>query len=270
VRSVTADSGNANGVRLRPAVSALRRRIRLYRDEVALRRADERFSPALELALTIEGFTSPVELSLLYHLALLSEGPGEVVELGSYLGRSTVVLAKGVADAGTGQVVAVDPHTSALGIGNPRATDEDFVRNMERCRVAGHVEMMRMTSAQAASRWRGDRVRMLFVDAWHSYDAVLEDVTGWAPFLTPRAAVVFDDYPHPEVRAAVRRLVADRVVGGTQLIVGKMIAFAPKPLASAVPCPPGASMLPRLGGLGFSLAFRWKQDAVPPEMRQFD
>src|SRR5215210_8228139 len=96
-------------------LSAARGGVRRRREAVAFRRADERFPRALEPALSIEGFTRPIELSLLYHLALLGEGPGEVVEIGSYLGRSTVILARAVADAGGGRVVAVDPHQGELG-----------------------------------------------------------------------------------------------------------------------------------------------------------
>src|SRR5262249_39321792 len=59
-----------------------RRLIRERRQAIALRRADERFSRALEQASSIPGYTRPVELSLLYHLALLGQGPGEVVEIG--------------------------------------------------------------------------------------------------------------------------------------------------------------------------------------------
>src|SRR6476661_7596853 len=251
-------------------LAAARRAVRTHREAVAFRRADQRFAPALEPALSIEGFTRPIELSLLYHLALLGEGPGEVVEIGSYLGRSTVVLAQAVADAGGGQVVAVDPHTGALGVGEPRTTDQEFLGNIERFGLDRHVELMHATSVEAAQQWQGGSVRMLFVDGWHSYEAVIEDVTAWAPFLSPAATVVFYDYPHPGVRAAIQRFNDDGVIGGARLIVGKMIAFAPKGLVSVVPSPPGAAMLARLGDLGFALAFRWKRDTVPDEMKQYE
>src|SRR5262249_3224076 len=150
---------------------------------IALRRADERFSRALEQASSIPGYTRPVELSLLYHLALLGQGPGEVVEIGSYLGRSTVVLARAVADRRGGRVVAVDPHKGWGG--SPRETDGEFLANVARAGVADHVELVKATSVEGARRWRGDPVRMLFIDATHSYEAVMEDVRAWAPFLAP-------------------------------------------------------------------------------------
>jgi methyltransferase family protein len=182
-------------VRRYPAavLSAERRTVRKRREALAFRGADPRFSRALENALSIEGFSRPIELSLLYHLALLGRGPGEVVEIGSYLGRSTVVLAQALADSGGGRVVAVDPHK----------------------------------------------------------------------VLTAEPTVVFDDYHHPPVRAAIQPLNADGVLGGAQLIVGKMIAFAPKALASAVPAPPGAATLACMGDLGYALSFGGSRTTCP-------
>jgi len=236
----------------------VRRMLGKRREARVLRRSDGRFPRAVEPAVSIEGFTSMTELSLLYHLSLLGEGPGAVVEIGSYLGRSTVVLARAVADAGRGRVVAVDPHTSALGFGEQRATDVEFAANVASAGVADRVETMKMTSVEAARQWQRGEVRLLFVDGWHSYAAVVEDVSSWAGALTPDATVVFDDYNHPGVRAAVRRLERDGLIGGTQLIVGKMTAFAPQPLIRRVPYPLGAALLPRLGDLGYSIAFRGK------------
>jgi predicted O-methyltransferase YrrM len=241
----------------RPAARA-RRSIGAYREQHVLRRSDPRFARALEPAVEIEGFTSAAELSLLYHLALLGPGPGDVVEIGSYLGRSTVVLARALADAGSGTLVAVDPHTSALGFGDERATDREFLENVERTGVAERVQMLKMTSVEAAHGWRGGPVRMLFVDGWHSYAAVIDDVIAWRGHLTADATVVFDDYPHPGVRAAVAKLIADRVITGRQLIVGKMTALAPRSLVAGVPYPPGAVALARLGRLGYAIAFRGK------------
>jgi hypothetical protein len=71
-------------------------------------------------------------------------------------------------------------------------------------------------------------VDLLYVDGWHSYDAVIADGQAWLPHLSSRGVVVFDDYAcYPEVRAAVEEL-ADRglyrpwgsvfgqAIGGTQ------------------------------------------------------
>jgi predicted O-methyltransferase YrrM len=226
-----------------------RQAARRYREDHALRRSAPGFRKALEVALGLDGFTAPVELSLLYHLSLAG-GRGAVVEIGSYLGRSTVVLASAAAEQGRDPVVAVDPHTAALGIEGERQRDTraEFLGNVERAGLRSHVRLLHMTSAEAAAQWPGDPVRLLFVDGWHSREAVLEDAFGWAPFLAPDSCVVFDDFlPFQGVRAAVRELRADGGVKGSGLIVGKMAAFGPAELMRSVPVPPGARILSRLG-----------------------
>jgi hypothetical protein len=40
----------------------------------------------------------------------------------------------------------------------------------------------------------GQRIRILFIDSWHSYEAVTDDIRNWVPFVTPTGVVVVDDY----------------------------------------------------------------------------
>ena len=221
-----------------------------YRERLVIARSDERFSAALAAAQAIEGFTTPTELSLLYHLALHARSEGRVVEIGSYLGRSTVVLARACADAGAPPVVAVDPHTAALGIEGrpPRDTKGDFLANMEQAGVADHVQLHHATSVEAATRWEGEPIRMEFVDGWHSREAVLEDVRSWASWYAPGVCVVFDDFMVSDgIRQAVRELQAEKVLPERGVIVGKMAAFGPPDVLEQVPVPPGGRLLGRLG-----------------------
>jgi len=207
------------------------------------------FQTALHRAGLIEGFTTPAELSLLYHLAVAAEGPGRVVEIGSFLGRSTVVLATAVEHTGREPVVAVDPHTAALMIGDrpPRDTRVEFLANLERNGVADHVRLVHDYSVDAARGWDGAPIRLHFVDGWHTREAVLEDVGAWASWFTPDTVAVFDDYLTADgVRQAVRELQADGVLRRDGLVVGKMAAFGPPHLLAQAPTPPGGRALMRL------------------------
>jgi MMP 1-O-methyltransferase len=238
---------------------AIRAALRSYRDGFTLRHADPRFAAAAAAAAPIPGFTSPTELSLLFHAALARPADGEIVEIGSYLGRSTIVLAAAARAAGAPPVVAVDPHTSALGIPGEEVVDtrQQFLDNVGAAGFADHVLLRHMTSAQAAAEWDRGRVRLLFVDGWHSREAVLEDVRAWAPHLGPEPTVIFDDFlSHAGVRRAVRELVADRTIGGERLVVGKMIAFGPKRVIAALPAPPGSRTLARAGDRVLDAAIR--------------
>ena len=239
----------ALNVQVRAGVAGLIAAFDAYREQVVLGRADPRFNAALEAAGPVSGYTTPAELSLLYHLAVAADGPGRVVEIGSYLGRSTIVLARAVADTNREPVVAVDPHTAALGIENlpPRDTRAEFLANLTTAGVRDNVELVRDYSVRAAADWDGAPIRLHFIDGWHTREAVREDVGCWADCFTPDAVVVFDDYMvFDGIRQAVRELQADGKLRTEGVVVGKMAAFGPPHLLQQAPAPPGGRALMRI------------------------
>lgn len=135
----------------------------------------------------------------------LDERYGTIVEIGSYLGNSTVYLAK----AG-GTVHAVDPHSeqSMSQVPGDEETSKRFESNLERFGVRDRVSYHRATSTEAAASWNGEPVRLLYVDGLHTEDAVLADYHAWRPHLASVHAVLFDDYLWPSVHAAIDQLRA--------------------------------------------------------------
>jgi predicted O-methyltransferase YrrM len=237
------------GDHISAAAAGMRSGISSYRAHFVMRQADPGLQPALDAADHAGGYTSRLELSLLYHLARVADGPGRIVEIGSYLGRSTIVLARAAIDTGREPIVAVDPHTSALGFEGEEQVDtrEQFLTNVRDANVESHVELRHMTSVDAARAWEGEPIRLHFVDGWHTREAVLEDVRSWASHFTERCCVVFDDYLQIRgVREGVDELAAGGEVGPAKLIVGKMVAFGPADLLRAIPAPPGSRTLSRL------------------------
>lgn len=165
-----------------------------------------------------------------------------VVEIGSYLGRSAVFQAQILErlDRG-GRITAIDPHTGDrqhlehLGIDELPTWDlfRYFVTSLD---PGDRVTTVRATSMEAVKDWSGD-IDLLYVDGWHSYDAVREDGESWLPFLRPDGIVVFDDYAkYDEVGRAIDELAEAGLfvpwgVNAKQMIGGKT-ATAPEPLAS--------------------------------------
>ena len=168
----------------------------------------------------------------LYELAARGPGEGCIVEIGSFIGNSTIYLAA----AGRDRVHAVDPHSedSMRQVPGTSGTSETFLANLERFGVRNRVEYHRMPSVEAAAAWHGGPIRLLFVDGLHTYDAVTADCGAWAPHLAAEHVVLFDDYLWPEVGRAVtdlRRRLAPRwfAVRGGQA----MFATRPLPLRMA-------------------------------------
>ncbi|MGE0815708.1 MAG: class I SAM-dependent methyltransferase [Vicinamibacterales bacterium] len=157
---------------------------------------------------------------MLFALAATQTTSGDIVEIGSWQGRSTIFLASGARAAANGRVYAVDHFR-----GNPgkarlfRAGRDDlsdlpgrFARHVEDFGVGAFVELLAVESAEAARalRQRGVRVRLLFIDGNHEHDAVRADLEAFRDLLLPRALVVFDDYSasFPGVTRCVDELAA--------------------------------------------------------------
>ncbi len=161
----------------------------------------------------IPGWFNEGSAALLYG-QMRETPPTTLVEIGSYLGRSTVFFALAMRQlAPTGRVVAIDPHTGDRQQLESLTAERlpSFELFSEHCRAAGVddlVEPMVMTSLEAAVSWSGD-IDLLFVDGWHSYPAVIEDGEAWLPHLSAGGIVVFDDYlAYEDVRRAVDELAA--------------------------------------------------------------
>jgi predicted O-methyltransferase YrrM len=240
----------AIGLHLKAAVEGARTGFDAYRERLMQADSDPGVERALELALKVEGFVSPAELRGLYHLALAAPPPGRVVEIGSYLGRSTVMLARACMDREAPQVVAVDPHTATMGVEGetPHDTRPIFEKNIRTAGVTEAVRLVHATSVDAARDWDGDTVQMLFVDGLHTRENVIEDVRSWAPFMSEDRVLAFDDYMVSEgVRAGVRELQHEGAVPHDGAIVGKLAAFAPREVLGRIPTPPGGRLMARLG-----------------------
>lgn len=155
----------------------------------------------------IQGWLDPNAGAVLYQFAALNAPNGNIVELGSWKGRSTAWLAFGVKDRGSGRVVAVDTwagtrtetetlHARLLEGYGPDQLYEEFLGNLRRLGLEGQVEAWRMTTLEAARRWdRGASIGVLHVDASHEYADVRADFEHWSPFVAPGGFVVFDDVP---------------------------------------------------------------------------
>jgi predicted O-methyltransferase YrrM len=161
-----------------------------------------------------------------------AQPPRTIVEIGSYLGRSTVFFGLALKElCPRGRVVAIDPHTGDRqqleGLAAERLATFDLFR--QHCRAAGVeavVEARVAGSLKVAASW-SEPVDLLYVDGWHSYDAVIADGEAWLPHLSARGVVIFDDYvAYREVRDAVDELAARGLYHHWGVIFGQAVGGA--------------------------------------------
>lgn len=147
---------------------------------------DVSIEKAFQLARSVPGFLGDKELRFLGSLAALTPAKGSIVEIGSFKGKSTVMLASIAGRFGLGRVVAIDPHKGLgyLGTENPylSPTYEVFLNSLKTAGVEEHVEPHRALSQDVAMKW--DRpIRLLWIDGDHSYSGCKEDFDLFGPHL---------------------------------------------------------------------------------------
>lgn len=156
----------------------------------------EALESATQLALQTPGFLGENEIRFLGILAACTPAKGAIVEIGSFKGKSTVLLATMAKKYGLGSVVAIDPHQglSYLGPDAPQQspTFEEFLGNVRSAGLDANVEVQRAFSRDVAKTW-GRPIRLLWIDGDHSYKGCKEDFDLFSPFLADGAVVAFHD-----------------------------------------------------------------------------
>ncbi|UCG58728.1 MAG: class I SAM-dependent methyltransferase [Phycisphaerales bacterium] len=150
----------------------------------------------LEITEDIEGYLAEREVRFMTLLAACPTGRGEILEIGSFKGKSTIVLAKGASLTKEATVVAVDPLIPKSTIDpSPEGDDpwfRDFQSNLRNAGVEKQVEFHRMSSAELAETWNRD-IKLLWIDGDHTYAAVKSDLEMFRPFLSDGAIVAMHD-----------------------------------------------------------------------------
>ena len=118
-----------------------------------------------------------------------------MVEIGSFRGRSTVVLA-----LAAGEVVAIDPHAGsdrgpqeiAADAQRGDADHEAFTANLAAAGVAERVRHVRKFSADAHGDVSGP-LSLLYVDGAHRFGPARADLAGWGGRVAPGGTMLVHD-----------------------------------------------------------------------------
>ncbi len=168
---------------------------------------------ALAAVADVEGWLTPAQATRLWESAAALTDGSRAVEIGSYRGRSAIVLAMG-APRGA-EVIAIDPHA-----GNDRGPQQiegtttegerdhaAFRANLERAGVSDRVRHLRLPSQDALAEVPGD-VDLLYVDGAHRYRPAREDLARWGARVRPGGRMlVHDAFSSIGVTLAIVRLL---------------------------------------------------------------
>lgn len=168
---------------------------------------------ALAAAQGVEGWLSDDQARRLWEAARAVRAGGQIVEIGSYRGRSAIVLARAAPDGAA--VVAIDPHAGndrgpRQIAGTPDAGQRDheaFMANLERAEVAARVTHVRLPSQEALDAVDGE-IDLLYVDGAHRYRPARDDIARWGARVAPGGRMlIHDSFSSVGVTLAICRLL---------------------------------------------------------------
>jgi predicted O-methyltransferase YrrM len=146
----------------------------------------------------VQGWMSPDQAATLYQTARRCPPEGTIVEIGSFQGRSTIVLAS--AARPDVSIIAIDPHA-----GNDRGPQEIdgyadaaaddhavFLANLDAAGVAHRVRHLRMFSEAALDEVDGS-IDVVYIDGAHRYGPARADIARWGARVADGGTMLIHD-----------------------------------------------------------------------------
>ena len=210
-----------------------------------------------------EGWLTDAQASRLRARAAAA-GDGTIVEIGSFRGRSTVVIAQAASHGAA--VVAIDPHAGSdrgpqeIGADSVRgnADHEAFIANLAAAGVSDRVRHVRKLSADALGDVEGP-LAMLYVDGAHRFAPARDDIARWGARVAPGGVMlVHDSFSSVGVTGA---LLAECAAGGSWRYAGRTGSLAeyerlPAPLSGAARARDAARQLAQLPWFARNVLFK--------------
>jgi SAM-dependent methyltransferase len=156
------------------------------------------FEDAWAAVREVDGWMTEAQGRRLFAAARTLPERGRLVEIGSFRGRSTIVLAHAAPDGA--ELVAIDPHAgSDRGpqeiAARPELGEQDaalFRANLARTGVAGRVRHVRRFSAEAHDAVDGE-IDVLYVDGAHRFGPARDDLARWGRRVRPGGRMLVHD-----------------------------------------------------------------------------
>jgi predicted O-methyltransferase YrrM len=156
------------------------------------------FATALARVQGVDGWLTDAQAHRLFDAAATLRAPARIVEIGSFRGRSTIVLAS-AAPEGV-ELVAIDPHGG--GDRGPQEItpdavqgDQDFAAFNANLRAAGvesRIRHVRAMSDAAAGQVAGP-IDLLYIDGAHRYGPARADIEHWGSRVVAGGSMLIHD-----------------------------------------------------------------------------
>ena len=154
------------------------------------------------LSKNIHGMIEPRAGEELFSIAYMQSLKGDVLEIGSFQGKSTFFLGSAVKYSKNGKMIAVDHFKGNIGkekyyiVGKKDLSDleKGFKENIKKSGLEGFVSLINKSNHEAVKDIDDNSIRLLFIDGDHTETGVKKDLELFRNKLKKGAIIIFDDY----------------------------------------------------------------------------
>ena len=173
----------------------------------------------------VEGWLAEKEAFALHDIAKGLRNHCVIVEIGSWLGKSSVILSQAIKRKRGAKLFCIDPlnaDSDPESVGIMRATADGmksntlfqkFSENVHKYGVPRRIKALQGYSHEFSSAWTRP-IDLLFIDGNHSYEAARRDFEEWSRFVKPGRFLAMHDvsenpsYPHKGPLRVVNEVIA--------------------------------------------------------------
>ncbi len=156
------------------------------------------FTDVLARVRDVDGWMTDDQARRLYDRAAALGAGTRVVEIGSFRGRSLIVLASAACDGV--EIVSIDPHAGGdrgpQEIAPDQALGDDdhavYLANLEAAGVIDRIRHLRKNSAAALDDIDGD-IDLLYIDGAHRVGPARADIVGWGDRVSGGGTMLIHD-----------------------------------------------------------------------------
>ncbi len=184
---------------------------------------------------SLRGWLLPEAATALYKFSLIAPQNGSFVEIGSFAGKSTICIARALAERKKNSI-GQSQNLTAIDL----RFQPDFADNLRKFSDLPTINKIQAASLDAFTRWH-DPIAFLYIDGNHDVGHAIADFLVWDSWLVPGSIVALDDTagfmlgPNMQVQIALRSHCFEHLgaFGGVSFLRKK------KPLHPINLAPPG-------------------------------
>lgn len=149
------------------------------------------FEEALLITEDFEGWIAKDEAELLYNTAAKLKGNGVIVEIGSWCGKSLTIITTGALKNGfNSKIYSIDPFLTSKD--EPNGKYETFIQNLKKNNLDNKITHIKEKSQIAGLNFN-EIIEFIFIDGFHTYDAVKKDFDLFYPKIIEGGYIAIHD-----------------------------------------------------------------------------